>query len=175
MSYVPVYRTPPRQHQMSGLWDDLTGGSPDDHMADVNAILQYMSDTPIKTAQAGALRDAFIKWRDGLSGECDRACWDHARNLRSDFQDANATTQAEKDAIAVVRKTGLTSEQTQGGGSRQKSDGKYSEIPETKPDLLPTWAKFAIGFAVVGVGVYALHEVRLFATLFKKSPKAAEH
>lgn len=150
-----------------------------DQGEDMDAITQYVTVTrKPKTAAATAKQDEYKKWIDTVSWwnkNYDRPTYDHARNLRNEFDELDAVTPAEKAAVALVHKTGLTTEEMEGGGSRVSSEGRFSEQEAPAPEL-PSWAKWTIA-AAVGVGVlYALGKVTTLAQIFAGKPKiAASH
>jgi hypothetical protein len=163
MSYVPMLRS-------------MSGAALGDQGEDMDAIAQYMAGTSARTAAATKAQDAWKVWYDGVSWwnkNYDRPTYDHARNLRNAFDLANATTAAEQTQVQQVIKTGLTTEEMTGGPTRITSGGTFSEKDGGVTPPMPLWGKFAIGIAVVGLGVYGLHELRLFTSLFKKAPKKA--
>lgn len=141
---------------------------------DIDAITQYITVTrKPKTVAAIAKQDEYKKWIDTVSWwnkNYDRPTYDHARNLRNEFDELDAVTPAEKAAVALVHKTGLTTEEMEGGASRVSSEGRFSEQEAPTPSL-PSWAKWSIAGAV-GVGIlYALGKVTTLAQIFagKKS------
>jgi len=165
------------RRQTSGLGvlggPDVLGGALGDQAEDIDTIAKYMSGTPYRTEAARKIQDEWKVWLDGVSWwdkNYDRPTYDHARNLRNSFNKANATTAAEAAAAEHVIKTGMTTETMTGGASRITSGGTFSE-KDGGTVALPLWAKFGIGVAIAGLGIYALRELRLFATLFKKAPK----
>lgn len=162
MSYVPMLRA-------SGI--SALGDQGDD----IDAIAQYMAGTPYRTEEARKIQDKWKVWLDGVSWwnkNYDRPTYDRARNLRNAFNLANATTAAQQAAAQQVIKTGMTTETMTGGASRITSGGTFSEQDGGVAPSLPLWAKIAIGVGVAGLGVYALHELRMFTSLFKKAPRA---
>jgi hypothetical protein len=162
MSYVPMLRA-------SGI--SALGDQGDD----IDAIAQYMSATPAVTDSARKIQDEWKVWLDGVSWwnkNYDRPTYDHARNLRNLFNLENVTTAAQQANVRQVIKTGMTTETMTGGPSRITSGGTFSEKDGSVTPPLPLWAKFAIGVGVAGLGIYALHELRMFTSLFKKAPHA---
>lgn len=136
---------------------------------DIDAITQYITvDTPAKTDAARAKQDEYKTWIDTVSWynkNYDRPTYDHARNLRNEFNEANATTPAEQQAVQQVETTGLTTEETQGAGRRVSSGGRFSEQTAPPPSL-PTWAKWAIAGAIGLGALYALGKVTTLAEIF---------
>jgi len=149
-----------------------------DQSDNIDAITEYMTAvaTQVKTTAARAKQDEYKAWIDTVgwyNKNYDRPTYDHARNLRNEFNVANAVTQAEKQAVQQVLTTGLTTEEQQGEGRRVSSEGKFSE-QEAPPVPMPSWAKWAIAGAV-GVGIlYALGKVTTLAQIFagKRDSKA---
>ncbi len=143
-----------------------------DQAEDIDAVALYMAQTPAKTPSARQLQDQFKVWLDGVSWwnkRYDRPTYDRARNLRNDFNLANATTPAGRAAAEQVAKTGLTTEQTTGGASRVSSEGRFSEADGgLLSDSTALWIKLGFGAAILAVGVYGLHELRLIGSVFRK-------
>lgn len=156
-----------------------TGALGTDQADNIDAITAYMTSisTQVKTTAARAKQDEYKAWIDTVgwyNKNYDRPTYDHARNLRNEFNVANATTAAEKQAVQQVLTTGLTTEETQGEGRRVSSEGKFSE-QEAPPVPMPYWVKWAIAGGV-GVGIlYALGKVTTLAQIFagKRYPKSA--
>ena len=147
-----------------------------DQADNIDTITRYITvDTTVKTAAARAKQDEYKGWIDTVSWynkNYDRPTYDHARNLRNEFNQANATTPAEQQAVQQVITGGMTTEEMQGGGSRVSSEGRFSE-KEAPPPSLPSWAKWTIAGAV-GIGVlYALGKVTTLAQIFAGKGKAA--
>lgn len=132
---------------MSGTFDDA---------ANIDAINTYIAGAKIKTAAGAKARDAWILWHDKL-GWYDKSfpsipIYDQARNLRNEFNIANAETPAEKKDVKQQQQTGLTSEELRGEASRRLSTGDYLEHPEESEPWLPAKTKIAIGiFAGVAI------------------------
>lgn len=141
-----------------------------DQADNIDAITAYMTSVgmQVKTTAARAKQDEYKAWIDTVSWwnkSYDRPTYDHARNLRNEFNQANAVTAAEKQAVQLVLTSGLTTEEQQGEGRRASSEGKFSEQEAPTPSL-PSWAKWTIAGAV-GVGVlYALGKVTTLAEIF---------
>lgn len=136
-------------------------GSMDD-AANIEAINQYIAAAPIKTTEGAKARDEWIKWHDAL-GWYDKTftsleVYDQARNLRNNFNIANAVTAKEKVEVKNQQQEGLTSEELRGEASRRLSTGDYVEHPEESEPWLPTKTKIALG--VAGVAVLALTAVK---------------
>lgn len=156
-----------------------TGALGTDQADNIDAITTYMTSvaTQVKTAAARAKQDEYKAWIDTVgwyNKNYDRPTYDHARNLRNEFNLANATTAAEKQAVQQVLTTGLTTEEMQGEGRRVSSEGKFSE-QEAPPVPMPSWVKWAIAGGV-GVGIlYALGKVTTLAEIFAAKKSAASH
>ena len=128
---------------------------------DIKAVRAFFDATPAKTDEAAKIKDAFIKWYDGLwitANYTDLATYDLARNQRNRFNLANAVTPEDKAVVEDVIKTGISTEQTQGIPDRRLDNGQLPgpEAPPTPP-LVPTsvliGAAVVLGLAVV-VGTY---------------------
>jgi hypothetical protein len=137
---------------------------------DIDAISVYMARTPAKTDAARKKQDEYKVWLDGVSWydkRFDRPTYDHARNLHTEFNVANAVTDTEKQAVQYVIQHGLTTEEMQGQPRRMTSGGTYSEKDSgVGAPSLPTWAKWLIGFGI-GIGsLYALGQITTLASIF---------
>jgi hypothetical protein len=96
--------------------------------ADMEAINKYLMTTPIRTEKAKAVQVQWIKfWKDTertftwySTEEFDRA-----RNIKREFDAANAVTTAQKQAVTNQAGSGLTAEELSGGVRRSTSDGTY--------------------------------------------------
>ncbi len=125
---------------MSGTFDDA---------ANIDAINRYIADSTINTSAGAKARDEWIRWHDKL-GWYDKSfptleVYDQARNLRNEFNLANAKTSQEKKEIKQIQQEGLTSEELRGEASRRLSTGDYLEHPEASEPWIPTKTKIAIG------------------------------
>lgn len=132
---------------MSGTLDDA---------ANIDAINTYIAGATIKTAAGAKARDAWILWHDKL-GWYDKSfpsleVYDQARNLRNEFNIANAETVQEKRDVKQQQQTGLTSEELRGEASRRLSTGDYLEHPDESEPWLPTKTKIAIG-VLAGIAI----------------------
>jgi hypothetical protein len=150
-----------------------------DQADNIDAITTYMTSlaTQVKTTAARAKQDEYKAWIDTVgwyNKNYDRPTYDHARNLRNEFNVANAVTPEEKQAVQQVLTTGLTTEEQQGGGRRVSSEGKFSE-QAAPPVPMPSWVKWAVA-AGVGVGVlYALGKVTTLAQIFASKKSDGSH
>jgi hypothetical protein len=118
--------------------------------ADMDALNLYIAGAPLRTKAAGGVHDEWVKWFDGLSyleKALDSETWDRARNLRNQFNEANAVTTAEREAATRMRTAGLTTEEIAGGTRRALSTGDY-DVP-----LLSTSTRLAIGGVALLAGV----------------------
>lgn len=137
---------------MEGTFDDA---------ANIEAINRYIADAKINTAAAAKIRDRWIKWHDNLgwydSSFPSLQVYDEARNIRNEFNIANAVTTEEKKQVKQLQQEGLTSEELRGETSRRLSTGDYLEKPEESEPWLPTKTKVALGIfaGVVTVGLFA--------------------
>jgi hypothetical protein len=125
-----------------------------DQGEDMEAINRYIMTAPLRTSAATRLRDDWLRWYDQLSWyerEYEQATYDEARNRRNAFNLANATTTREKEAVEQVMKTGLTTEEMEGGTRRTTTEGKY--ITPDEP-MVSTKTKIIWGAVLLG-GAYA--------------------
>lgn len=131
---------------MSGTLDDA---------ANIDAINRYIAGAKPKTMAGAKARDAWIKWHDSL-GWYDKSfpsleVYDRARNLKNEFEIANAETKEEVKATKEKQQTGLTSEEMRGEASRRLSSGDYlEEDPDEREEgepWLPTKTKVVLGVA----------------------------
>jgi len=143
-------------------------GAQDDFDANMAAIVDYFNSTEAKTIQAAQIKDEWAKWNNGLTFLDTHwntgVTYNTARNYRDSFEKANATTDAEKQAVAMVQKTGITTEQTWGDPAVALTSSGQRAIPPDKP--WPSWLKWTVGGAI-GVGMlYALGKVTTLAEIF---------
>lgn len=97
---------------------------------DVEAIHDFMLQTPSKTPAAETIRTSFLSWYEkaGFYDKNLSSTWfDEARTRRNQFNIANAVTVSESAAVQKVLATGLTAEQMQ-GKSRPKVDVKTGKV-----------------------------------------------
>jgi len=134
------------------------------NLDDLEAIVRYFSDTKAVTPAAAKVQDTFAKWYGDVS-------WydkhfdtqnvvNHAKNLRTDFNRANAVSDVEKANVERVIQSGLRTEQVIPGMTPQARDssGKLSE--ETKPLIPHPYDYIAVGaagFTVAAVALKKLH------------------
>lgn len=136
-----------------------------DDAANIDAINRYITEQPIKTTAGAKARDAWVKWHNNL-GWYDKSfpsleVYDKARNLRNEFNIANAVTPKEVKEVKQIQQTGLSSEQLRGEADRRLSTGDYLEEEDHGEPWLPTKTKVALGIAAgafiaakVAFGVY---------------------
>jgi hypothetical protein len=113
---------------------------------DMDAVNVYMSTTTIQTPAAAKIHDEWRTWYDDLgwfTRNYESETWDHARNLKNNFNLANATTASDYQAAQEVAQRGLTTEELAGGVRRTLASGQYAE------PLISTNTK--LGLAVVGI------------------------
>ncbi len=96
---------------------------------DLAAIDVYIKTQPIKTKAATKVRDEWTVWYDGVGwwGSYSQENYDHARNLKHNFDLANAVNAEETAAVRDQMQNGLTTEELEGGTRRTLSDGTYAE------------------------------------------------
>lgn len=125
-----------------------------DDADNIAAINTYIMTQPLKTAEAGIVRNEWLKFHEklGWTGRNFPSVqdYDSARNIRNRFNDAQATTVAEKMAAADQRTRGLTSEELRGETRRTTTDGGYLEEEASGGEpWLPTKTKIALGVGAV--------------------------
>jgi hypothetical protein len=124
----------------------------EDFKADLEAINTYiMTPGRAKTAAAKKLKNDWLAWFDTLGfweKNFDSTIYDRARNKRHDFDLANTTTSADKQAVINQMTTGLTSEELQGQTRRTTEEG-YFIVPDEPfiPDR--------ITYSILGLGILA--------------------
>lgn len=125
-----------------------------DDAANIAAINDYIMTQTLKTAEAGVIRNEWLKFHEGL-GAWGRnfpsvGDYDTARNIRNRFNDAQAITPQEKIAAITQRTQGLTSEELRGEAKRTTAQGGYLEEEASggnaEEPWLPTKTKVALGF-----------------------------
>ena len=126
---------------------------------DMDAINVYMGNQKPQTKKAAEVRDEWIRWWEDLSWmekALDGPTYDKARNLRTEYNRANAVTPKEKASVEKTVKTGLTTEVLEGGTSRQLESGEY-DVPllSTKQQAYLGTALGVVvaGAAAVGAGI----------------------
>ncbi len=139
---------------------------------DLAAIDRYMKGTLTKTGAAVKLRDEWTEWYDGIGwwGSYSQENYDHARNLRNQFDLANATTQAELEQVQRVIRTGMTTEEMAGGTSRNLSTGMYAEplvSSETKFVLIAGAVAASVTGGILLLGKLEMMGPKLLARLLR--------
>ena len=121
--------------------------------ADLAAIDVYMTSAWPKTTRATKLQDEWKVWFNKLDFYARHVepglenIYNEARNRRNEFNIANAVSEEQKQAVANVIHTGVTSEEQHGGTKQISSTGKFHV--DEKP-LIPEWLWWA---AAAGLGV----------------------
>ncbi len=124
------------------------------------AVNQYMHQTAAKTTQAKMLSSDWARWWDATGNPANYslqippAVWDEARNRKTAFNLANATTKAEQDLVTKSATTGMSSEQMQGLPERRDPNTGLFYVPPPPPvPFFPTWVKpVAIAAVAAGLG-----------------------
>ncbi len=128
-----------------------------DDAANIDAINTYVMTQPLKTAEAGIVRNEWLRFHEAL-GWTGRNFpsvedYDKARNIRNRFNDAQAVTAKEKEAVVESRLTGLTTEELRGETRRTLADGSYLEDEASGGEpWLPTKTKIALGIGALAFG-----------------------
>jgi hypothetical protein len=122
----------------------------DDNLRAINDFFHRPENAP-KTAAAKKVFNQWVEWWEAnkdnwFNGQAE---FDHARNLRNDYNRANATTPSEKAAVEQVIRTGVSIEQAQGETDRRNASGDLVEAP---PDTTKKWW-FWPGVAAGGTAV----------------------
>jgi len=132
------------------------------------AVNNYMHQTAGKTTQAKTLQNDWTRWWDATGNPANYsiqippAVWDEARNRKTAFNLANATTKAEQDLVIQSATKGMSSEQMQGLPERRDPNtGTYFVPPPPPEPFLPAWVKpVAIGAVAVGLGLSIIPTLR---------------
>ena len=107
--------------------------------ANIEAIERYIGEqVPPRTPAAVAVRDEFLRYTSALSSwdrNFEQAAYDRVRNFKLRYNQANAVTAAEKQAVADQALRGLSTEQLQGQPDRRTADGTYVPPPTTSERL----------------------------------------
>jgi len=117
---------------------------------DMEAINKYIMEKTPLTPEAKAVQVEWIKfWKEHQKSILwySQDEFDQARNIKRNFDLANAISSAEKAVVENHYASGITSEETKGGVRRSTSEGVY--IVDEEP-FLPTRVK------VAGLGILAL-------------------
>jgi hypothetical protein len=109
--------------------------------ANIAAIERYIGgQVPAVTPEAKRVRDRFLSYMAGVSWferEFEPGVYDRVRNFKLEFNRANATTDAEREAVEAQAIGGLSSEELRGEADRRQTDGTYVPAPTTAQRLMP--------------------------------------
>ncbi len=142
---------------------------------DLEAINTYMHVQPLNNADATNLFNQWVTWYDAL-GFLDKtvnssSTYDLARNMRDEFNLANAETPEAKAQVQAAMKTGQSSEQDAGQTDRRNAQGfQPGPTAPQAPPLVPTYMKILIGLGVfIGamVGINAVSSAATTAAIKK--------
>lgn len=99
---------------------------------DLVAIGNYFASIPIQTPAAEKIKQDWLTWWQQHSSDWyyTQDDYQHAMNLKTQFNAANAVTSEEKQAAKTQATTGLTKEEIQGMPKQTGSDGLYVEPPK---------------------------------------------
>lgn len=128
-----------------------------DESKNLDAIKAYFEATEAKTQPARLVKDEFTRWYDqlGFLDRSDSNTYDHARNLRNEFNEKNAVTSSEKAAVKQVESTGVTTEETEGQPRRETSEGRFPEKPpESNLSKNLKIAGVAAGLTIIAIAVF---------------------
>lgn len=123
---------------------------------DLEAIDRYITSQPVNTAAAARIKDEWIGWHDNVSTwlGVSQEDYDHARNLRNQFNLANAITPEAQTAARNTIKTGMTTEEMAGGTDRRLSNGMYGEpLFSAQTRLFSAQTRLILGASALGVAV----------------------
>jgi hypothetical protein len=128
-----------------------------DDAANIAAINAYIMSQPLKTAEAGIVRNEWLKFHEGLGWYSSKfpsvEDYDKARNIRNRFNDAQAVTAKEQTQVLEQRLKGLTSEELRGETRRTTTEGNYLEDEASGGQpWLPTKTKFALAIGALVIG-----------------------
>lgn len=99
---------------------------------DLRAINEYFHRVAPVTPAAKKLFNEWVSWWEQNVANAwflTQADLDHARNLRNDFNRANAVTPEAKAKVEEVITTGITVEQQRGETDRRNTEGGFTEPP----------------------------------------------
>jgi len=138
-----------------------------ENAANVEAINDYMHRTPPQSPGGSIALNAWVTWYEQTKPTSFLGWWsdadvDHARNLRNNFNRANAVTAAEKKQVDEVIKTGVSLEQAQGQTDRRNAAGDIVEQPPGVVHQWWFWPAIALGAGVV-VATVAPAVVKMYA------------
>lgn len=101
----------------------------------IEAIERYIGEqVPPRTPEAVKVRDEFLRYMAGVSTwerNAEQATYDRVRNFKLRYNQANAVTAAEKQAVMDQALRGLSTEQLQGQPDRRTATGEYIPPPTT--------------------------------------------
>ncbi len=104
-----------------------------DQGENIEAIARYIGQqVPPRTPAAVTVRDQWQAWWSNLSDYAknfDQSAYDHARNWKLRFNEANARTPEELELVKHQATTGLTTEEIEGEADRRREDGSYVPAP----------------------------------------------
>jgi hypothetical protein len=120
---------------------------------DIEAINDFMHRDVPKTAAAKAALNEWVRWyeatKPGAFSFWSDADFDHARNLRNQYNRANAVTQHEKDLAEEVIQHGMSAEQMRGETDRRDAGGNIVEQPPGVTHAPWFWPAVAAGGTAV--------------------------
>ncbi len=122
--------------------------------ANMEAINKYIMEAPVRTAKAQAVQIEWIKfWKEhekSILWYSDDE-YDQARNIKHNFDLANATSSSEQQAAKDQASQGLTSEELRGNVRRSTRDGTY--IVDDEPFVPTRVTVAAVGIlGLIGIG-----------------------
>lgn len=126
----------------------------DEDLRAINDFFHRPANAP-KTAAAKAVFNEWIAWWEdnGDNWFNGTAELDHARNLRNDYNRANAVTAEAKAQVESVIRTGMTSEQAAGETDRRNAEGGFTEPPLSVVKRWWFWPSVASGATLAVVFV----------------------
>jgi hypothetical protein len=120
-----------------------------DQARNIDAIGRYISEqSTARTAAAAGWRDqwqAFYSSLGSVEFNYEQQAYDRARNIRLQYNLANATTDAERAAVMTQATEGLSTEEVNGEPDRRRTDGTYVPPPSGSATL----AHVALGAGAV--------------------------
>lgn len=126
-----------------------------DQGRNIDAIARYIgAQVAPRTDAARAVRDEWQRFYSGLSdfeANFEQQAYDRARNLKLQYNLANALTEAERAAVMHQALEGVSSEQVAGDPDRRTSGGTYAPPPSASGQIAR-----AIGAVGIGLGLLLL-------------------
>jgi len=127
----------------------------DDNLRAINDFFHRPENAP-KTPAAKVVFNEWVTWWEANGGNWfnGQAEFDHARNLRNDYNRANAVTPGQKATVESVITRGVSSEQSAGETDRRNAQGSFVEAPpgaSRKWWFWPSMAAGATALAIVAV------------------------